>query len=195
MRFGSSRPLGSLAAAIVGLGIWRYQLIAKRRYEIAEQALTVVNAAVIALYRIRRAKADSEAIASLNPEGLNAEPWMATQFALQGSDADFTNLDSASKLIAMHFGDKTAQPFLDLQEIHRDMWAAQRGLYHRRPAQRVYPTPDEKRQLDEWKRALSQQADDDVITQRIDALDRTIKSRFAKHLRPSIWRLFLPSWE
>jgi hypothetical protein len=42
--------LGTILATIIALGMWQYQLITKRRYEVVERALTAVDDAVQALH-------------------------------------------------------------------------------------------------------------------------------------------------
>jgi hypothetical protein len=54
MNFYSIMPaLGTELAAVFGLGMWQYQLIAKRRYEVVEQALVAAGEAVQTLHFIR----------------------------------------------------------------------------------------------------------------------------------------------
>lgn len=62
--------LVSLLTTIVGLGVWRYQLVAKRRYEVVERALIADDEAVGALTYIQEAEngaAKAVAVASDGP--------------------------------------------------------------------------------------------------------------------------------
>jgi len=49
--------LGAVLTTVIGLGMWQYQLITKRRYEVVEHALTIAGEAAQALHYIRQAEA------------------------------------------------------------------------------------------------------------------------------------------
>ena len=187
-------PFGWLLAAVGGLGVWRYQLISKRRYEIAEQALTAGEAAAMGLHYIRQTEADA-----LSPENETAEfrpdLFVLRQGRFQQTETSFSALDQASKAIAMHFGNDGAKPFCELQSVQKSLIAAHLELYRKGPAERLYPTTEQRDRWEQSKRTLSIQGADDPITRRIDDSCALIRHRFGKYLRPPLWRLFLPFWD
>jgi hypothetical protein len=186
--------VGAIVTAVVALGFWQYQLIAKRRYEVVEAALATVGEAAQALHYIRRAEADAKEAAALHPEGLRPYAWLAAHARIQETEAVFRNLGSSSKLVAMHFGDGATTTFTELQNIHREICDAQNSLYFRRPEEKLYPTPEHQANVELWKSTLTASENNDPITQRIDAVERRIKGQFGKYLRPNALRLFIPFW-
>jgi hypothetical protein len=50
------QPAVQIATVLVGLAVWRYQMIGKRRYDVAEEVLVAAHAAVASLHLIRRAR-------------------------------------------------------------------------------------------------------------------------------------------
>ena len=78
-------PLSLIATTIVGLGIWRYQLIAARRYNVVKQALTAADRTVSDRHHIRRARSDADAFAAVNPDSLTNIPWHGSQIRIEGN--------------------------------------------------------------------------------------------------------------
>lgn len=190
--------LGTLVTAaatwIFSLGMWRYQLIAKRRYEVVEQALTIVDSAARNLHFIRRAKSDSEALTLSNPQILKEQPLFATQTRLAGTARSFDDLDNAVKSISLHFGESAAKPLIDLLAIYQNLSAAYMELYHRSAAEKLYSTQGQRDQAMAWKQMLEYQGQDDPLSRQIDQIHTLVRQRFGKHLRPNVWDMFLPFW-
>jgi hypothetical protein len=186
--------LGTALAAVFALGMWQYQLITRRRYEVVEHALTAVGDAVQALHCVRRAEIDAKAEAEQHPDGLRPSPWHATYARIQGADTVFQNLRASTKSIAMHFGDSATAKFKELQAIHDKICAAQIGLYFRRTEEKIFPTPEQNARVEALKLTLSAQDENDPLTQQIDEIERGIQKQFSKYLRPSALRLFIPFW-
>lgn len=185
-------PLSALATVIVGLGIWRYQLIAARRYNVVEQALTAANQAVSDLHYIRRARSDADAFAAMNPDSLRHTPWYESQTRIQGADENFRNLSQAAKAIELHFGQRKSESFDELTKIYNSLITAQGYIYFRWPAAEKVYTKAEKDQIRDYEKILSCQGDGDPITSKIDMIDKNLKRNFWKYIRPNILRLFLP---
>jgi hypothetical protein len=183
-----------IVASFVGLAVWRYQMIGKRRYDVAEEVLDAAHAAVVCLHQIRRARAQADLFASANPDALRADQVMVTHTPLQAASLCFQQLDAKANAITWHFGQKAAQPLIDLQAVYRRLWEAQSGLFYGHPADRRYATADQKHQREEWERALVEQPDDDPLTREIDALGQSVTVYFGKYLRPPIWRVLFPFW-
>lgn len=195
MNFSTFIPyIGTILATVVGLGFWQYQLIAKRRYEVVETALTTVGEAVQALHYIRLAESDAKEAVAFHPEGLHSDAWLAAYTRMQETEAAFRNLGSSTKLVAMHFGDEATATFTKLQNIHRELCDAQNSLYFRRPDEKLYPTPKHQTDVEVWKFTLTASEMVGPITQQIDAVERRIKGQFGKYLCPNALRLFIPFW-
>jgi len=183
----------TLFVGVAGLGLWQYQLIAKRRYEVVEQALTAVGLAVQALHYIRRTKQDVvDPSVQRNPGLPPPDLFLATQGRLQDNSGVFENLDLASRAIEMHFGNDAATLFRRLSSVHTRLWEAQTGFWLRSDAEELYPTDDLAGQRDAWKAYLYAQESGDAVAQEIKAIDTGIKKAFGAYLRPSFWRLFFP---
>lgn len=183
----------TLFVGVAGLGLWQYQLIAKRRYEIVEQALTAVGLAVQALHQIRRTKKDVVDLAvQRNPKLPPPDLWLATHERLQDNAGVFENLDTVGRAIEMHFGKDAATLFRRLSSVHARLWEAQSGYWYRSDAEKVLPTDEQARQRDAWKAYLYAQASGDAVTLEIDIIDAGIKKAFGAYLRPNFWRLFFP---
>jgi len=186
--------IGTAAATVFGLGMWQYQLITKRRYEVVEQALTVVGVAARKLHYIRAADMDAKEQARRQPGFIQSNPWGTTYPRIQETISAFQDLDATGRAIAMHFGESAAAEIKELEGIYGRVCAAQSSLYFMRPAEKRYATPDHTVSVAEWQATLNAQPDGDQISREIDAVDGRIRSRFQRYLRPSIFRLFVPFW-
>jgi len=181
-----------LATTVIGLGIWRYQLIAQRKYQIADEALAAADQAVVDITSIRRAISDARLDVERHPDAIPVQPWAATSARLQEASPHFENFVTAMKSVERHFGKEAAKPFHELKVIYDRICEAQNGLYFRGAPQRMYPTPEDVRQLEDWKRTVEDQGNADPITLKADIAQKAINERFRKHLHPNILRLFLP---
>jgi hypothetical protein len=186
--------IGAVLTTVIALGMWQYQLITKRRYEVVEHALTIAGEAAHALHYIRQAEAGVRALTQMNPQGPHPELWLTSQSRIQESAPTFQELEAVAKSIAMHFGEDAAQSFIALSAFYTKMGEAQTGLYFRSDARNVYPTDEQAEQLDMWKKTLNAQDQDDIMTREINETEKRIKAGFTKYLRPSLWRLFVPFW-
>jgi hypothetical protein len=131
-----------IVASFVGLAVWRYQMIGKRRYDVAEEVLGAAHAAVVSLHQIRRARAQADLSASANPDALRPDQAMVTHTPLQTASFCFQQLDAKANAITWHFGQKAAEPLIDLQAVYRRLWDAQSGLFYGHPADRRYATAE-----------------------------------------------------
>jgi len=134
--------VGFCCATVLGLGIWRYQLIARRKYQVAEQALTVAHQAVADIHAIRRAVSDSHRDEEQYPDAIHVQPWLAINSRVQASSANFENLRTTLRLVTMHFGDSAATPFWNLDNIYNKICTAQMDVYWKSKPEKMYPTPE-----------------------------------------------------
>ncbi|CAK0115264.1 hypothetical protein [Burkholderia pseudomallei] len=186
--------LWALITTAIGLAMWQYQLIAKRRYDVAEHALTVAGKAAQALRHIRQAEASVEMAKRLNPQGPPLELWLARQTRIQESEEVFSELEAVSKLVAMHFGQAAATSFRDLAGVYAVICEAQTSLYYRGDAEKMYPSDEQTQRLAQTNAVLNAQERDDSIAQNIEETENRIDAQFSGYLRPNAWRLFLPFW-
>lgn len=181
----------ALITWVIALGMWQYQLITKRRYEIAEQALSAAGKAVSSLHHIRNAKIDME----IETEELghkSQETWLVTQQRLQDADAIFSHLRTCVQFVEMHFGSEATRQFDELSRVYSDMCIAQKKIHFRSPALKMYPSDDFQSRLQSWKDLLISEAAPDPTFEKINSIHQNIVNRYQKYLRPSLFRLFVP---
>lgn len=186
--------LWALITTAIGLAMWQYQLIAKRRYDVAEHALTVAGKAVQAFHHIRQAEASVEMTKRLSPQGPFPELWLVRQTRIQESAEIFSELEAASKLVAMHFGESATTSFRNLAAFYTAICEAQTDMYFRSNAEKMYPSDEQTQRLAQANAVLSAQERDDTVAQNIEEIENRIDAQFSGYLRPSAWRLFLPFW-
>jgi hypothetical protein len=185
--------LVSLVTTFIGLGIWRYQLVAKRRFEVVERALIGADDAVRALSSIREAESDAAKTATVMPDSPRPAPWMATLQRIQEHAEIFEELRVVARLVSMHFGEAFGRDFLELLRIHDELRDAHAALLYRGYAERLYPSVSYEEGSCTWKSVVSSNGESDrVATQIADIADR-ISERFAKYMRPTLFRYFLPA--
>jgi hypothetical protein len=184
--------LVSLVTTFVGLGIWRYQLIAKRRYEIVERALIAADEAVGALTDIREAENDAAKAAAVMPDSPRYAPWMATNQRIQEHVATFQELRVVARLVTMHFGESFGREFSDLLSVHKEVCDAHAALFHRGYAERLYPTVSYEEGSGAWKAVVSANDESDKVATRVADIEKRISARFVKYMRPSLLSHLLP---
>ena len=184
--------LAWLLTTVVGLGIWRYQLVAKRRYEVVERALIAADDAVGALTYIRAAENDAEKAAAVAPDGLRAPPWMPTYQRIQEHVATFQELRAVARLVTMHFGESFGREFADLIRVHQEICDAHVALLHRGYAERLYPTVSYDEGFGAWKSVVSSNGESDRVASQVADIGERISARFGKYMRPSVLSHFLP---
>jgi len=193
MKFSDLLPyIVSTLTTVIGLGIWRYQLIEKRRYEIAERALIGADEAAQAISYIRQSEVDADEMAKVHPNGLRPEKWLLTLQRIQEHSQTFEELRKITKLITMHFGDAAAQPLLDLMSIHGKICNAHAALFYRGDAENLYPSVTYEQGVEGWKKIVTFQDDGDIVVDEINDLERKLSAYFSKYLQPSVFRIFSP---
>lgn len=185
--------LVSLVTTAIGLSIWRYQLVAKRRYEVIERVLVGADEAVRALHYIREAERDAEKVATLEPNGPRLAPWMSTYQRIQEHPATFDELRAVTRLIKMHFGEAFGREFVDLLQIYKEICDAHAALFHRGYAERLYPSVSFEKGAGAWRSVVSSSGEGDRVANQIADIGTRISSRFAKYMRPTLLHLLLPA--
>jgi len=184
--------LVSLLTTVVGLGIWRYQLVAKRRYEVVERALVAADDAVAALTYIREAENDAAKAAAASPDSPRLSPWMPTYQRIQEHAAPFQELRAVARLVTMHFGEPFGREFSDLLRVHKEVCDAHAALFHRGYAERLYPTVSYEDGFGAWKSLVSSNGESDTVATEVADIGERISARFARYMRPSVLSHFLP---
>jgi hypothetical protein len=184
--------IGTAATSAFALGMWQYQLIAKRRYEVVEQALTAVGEATRKLHYIRAADMDAKEQAKRQPGFIPSSPFGTTYPRIEETASVFHELDAAGRAIAIHFGERAAAGIRELATIYGRVCGAQAAIYFIRPEEKLYPGPGQEALVAEWKTTLNAQPGGDEISREIDAAARQVEAEFKNYLRPGFWRFFIP---
>lgn len=182
----------SLITTVAGLGIWRYQLVAKRRYEVVERALIAADDAIEALTYIREAENDAAKAAMAVPESLRFAPWIPTYQRIQEHGATFHELRAAARLVTMHFGEPFGGEFSELLEVHKQLCDAHAALLHRGYAERLYPSVRYNDGYETWKSVVSANGESDRLAHKIVDIGGRISQRFVRYMRPSVLSHLLP---
>lgn len=184
--------LVSLLTTFIGLGIWRYQLVAKRRYEVVERALIAADEAIGALVYIREAENDMAKAAAMAPGSPRPDPWMPTYQRIQEREDTFQELRAATRLVTMHFGEPSGRDFSDLLQVHKKVCEAHAALFHRGAAEQLYPSASDKENSEAWKGVVISNGENDKVAREVADIEERISARFAKYLRPSLLSHLLP---
>jgi len=177
--------LGLLIPALLGLGLWRVQLIEKRRYEIAEQLVQVVTRVVGALRYVRDPAGQAGEGGTRKPELNETEEQTMARNGLfipierlNKHAQTFRELLDAQVLCEMHFGAEHVKPFERLFAVRREVLFAAMKELHGRPED---ITQDTVYGIGE-----------DKIAEKIDAALDDIKRLAQSRLRPHWITLLLP---
>ncbi|WP_206742294.1 hypothetical protein [Burkholderia gladioli] len=166
--------LVSLLTTVIGLGMWRYQLFAKRRFEVVERALIAADDAVDALTYIREGENDAAKAAAVSPDHTGFSAWMPTYQRIQEHVATFQELRAVARLVRMHFGEPFGSAFVDLLRIHTEICNAHAALFHRGYAERLYPSVSYEEGSAVWKSVVTSSAESDRVADRISDIDKRI---------------------
>ncbi len=186
--------LVSLFTTVVGLVIWRYQLIAARRYEVVERAIIAAEDAASALTEIREAENDMEKDARVMSGSVRLAAWMATYQAIQQHESTFQELRAATRLVTMHLGEAAGSSFSNLLTLHKDVCNASGALLFRGRAERLFPTVSYEQGVVEWKRLVRSTSEGDPVAPQIADNMRKISQLGEQYLRPSIARRRAQMW-
>jgi hypothetical protein len=186
---GALSPIVTVGLAVYALFVWRVQLVGKRRYEIAEEALSCSQAVVYALEDIRNP-------AALDTEGSTREKSKTETedqtFHLNRAfipferrrkyDDQFTDLAKSIVLAQTHYGTELADAMRVLQKAEESVARAARFVY-RVSDPRMEKTKDQVRLIQERQAVIWQtredtpddKSNDDALSRKIDAAMATIE--------------------
>lgn len=180
-------PIGlALLTWLLGLWAWRYQLRAKRRIELAEEALVAFAHAIDAIRTIRspmiwtheqktvRKRADRA-----SDERLEGEVYRVTLWRFQEQHEKFAALRKLQLLCCYHFGKQASRPFAELhKQVHRVAVAANMA------AATAESEPESLGPLrHEIESAIWATGNPDDIGDKVDAAQRALEAILAPYLR------------
>lgn len=190
-------PIGALVAFSLGLTAWRYQLLNKRRYEVAEQVLQAVANAVTALHVARSPLSYVGEGSTRQPEpGESADVkrrrdanYVPIERLNKHSDV-FTELRRAKILAETHFGDGAGKPIVDLFSIRYDIVIHSEELMHAVGDHGSERTEDERKFFVNARRIMFGTERDDTGKE-IEKAFSQIKSTCGAYLRPDLLCMLL----
>ncbi|RVT91460.1 hypothetical protein EOD42_22655 [Rhodovarius crocodyli] len=183
-----------LISGALAVAWWRCQLVAKRRYEVAEQLLIAADAAANGLRNVRQSRADDLDAARIHPNGFSPSPWQTSTNRLQEADELIKKLRQATTLAEFHFGSQLTEALRDLIAIYRTLVDANRQLYFDHPANKMYPDPEHTARRAEWEAAIDALKGDKPDLQ-ITAAMKEATETFGPLLRPALLNYLLPCIE
>lgn len=184
--------LVSLITMFAGLGIWRYQLIAARRYEVIESALIAADDAVEALTQIREAENDMEWHVDWVPGSVPTASWMSTSQRIQQYESTYQDLRASTRLVTLHCGESFGREFSALLYVYERVINAHAALLFPGYAQRLDPTVSYAEGSVEWAGLVRSAGKSDSVAREIAEIKTRISARGKKYMRPSFQNYFLP---
>lgn len=196
-------PLGWIVTTVFGLGLWRYQMIGKRRYEVAEQVLQATGKVVSALRfaRGRVAFAGEGKTRPLEPNETKYETERRNALyvpieRLVKNTSVFDDLAKLVDLCAAHFGEDAAKPLSTLLSVQVQIAQTAYLLIDMTEDHELH-TKEERETMRDLRQKLYDHNDDpeNAITKQIETAHAEIKRVYVPYLRPGWLKLFLPFWD
>lgn len=194
-------PVVTVGLAVFGLFVWYWQLVAKRKFEIAEQAVTVWRQATDALSYVRNpfirgGEGDSvkidEKITGLKREHAQRHAYIYERLG-NISDA-FKEVRVTQILVDLHIDAQAARAFdvlfrvRHLVRIDADMLIDDFEQYF--PTTEAMDEYQERRK--EYRRGISERRDrNDLYSKALDEATEVVESHCKQILRPKTLREFL----
>jgi hypothetical protein len=182
-------PIVTVCLALLALHVWRVQLVAKRRFEIAEAALSESQAAVYALEAIRNIGAfGTEGSMREKEKGETEEDTIRLNTAyvpierINRYDDQFAALWKTIILAELHLGKEVAEAMRVFLGARNKVLIAARQLYRLRHP-KLELTPDRQRRIEQYEAVIWQTRQDDPddplindkLSKEIDAAMATIE--------------------
>ena len=153
-------PALTFVLFVVGLYIWRRQLIAKRRFEIAEQAIAATIGAIEGLSHIRQRMLWAGELAAVEvPKGVTAQD--EKQMREHGvyfararlTEAVFRDLRVAQILAGIHINSETVEAMDEIFKARQEVLRAVNNLYDKGMEEEGL-APEQRRKVREMKVGL-----------------------------------------
>lgn len=174
----------------LGFWAWRYQLRAKRRTELAEEALLAFANAVDAMTSIRAPMSFAGEHSALRKElgepedkKLPGEDYRIILWRLDKRNERFAELRRVQLLCKYHFGEAAHDAFEQLHRARHRVWvAAHMGATTR--GDDWQQTPENIKLRQEWQAAIwAGAAQPDPIADSVNAAQRDLEAILTPHLR------------
>lgn len=187
--FTTLTPYGlALLTWTLGFWAWRYQLRAKRRTELAEEALLAFAHAVDAMSAIRAPISFAGEHAALRKElgepedkKLPGEDYRIILWRLDRRNERFAELRRVQLLCKYHFGDAAHDAFEHLHKARHQVWvAAHMGAT---TPESEFTSPDDWAMRREWRNAMWAGSRPDLIAEKVVAAQRDLEAILTPHLR------------
>jgi len=183
-------PIGlALLTWVLGLWAWRYQLRAKRRTELAEEALLAFAHAVDAVKTIRSPitwSHEQEAVrknaGKAANEKIEGEVYRVTLWRIGEQREKFSALRRLQLLCCYHFGEQASRPFDELHnQVHHVALAANMAAS---TAKDDLGSLVSLRREMKWEEAIwADYGRPDDIADKVDAAQRDLETILMPHLR------------
>jgi len=192
-------PILTVSLAFFAVHMWRVQLVVKRRFEIAEEALQISKQAVYAFSAIRSVGGFSNE-GETRKRGLNETPDESERLdhafvpfeRMNRFNEVFATVTKSAMLVEIHFGTALANHMRDLLDIRSEIALAARGM--ERMSRKDMPSDHDEKRMNKYMAALYEGYGDeteehkDVLTPRIKAAFNAIETECRKHLAiPTFW--------
>jgi hypothetical protein len=183
-----------MGAVLTGLLFWRYQLRAKRRAEVAEEALLAFLRAVDTLETIRNPYVFPEEQQDLRKKvggavgtRLKNEDFSITLWRLGQHRDEFVALRKAQLLCQVHFGQEADDAFKRLGQVRNRIWSA---AFTGTTAREEPMTPEEYDDLRLFKEIIwADYGNPDHVKIEVEAAQARIEAILTPYLRTGMWML------
>jgi hypothetical protein len=205
-------PLLTVALFIVGVVVWRLQLVAKRRFEIAEQSLTAFYRASDGLSRLRTAILSAAELAGVEvPKDWSKEDQDRAReynvYVARSTEAApaFAELRTVQILAEIHIGPDAVHAMNVLFECRRKVFGAVDALHGGRPSNPEGMEPAQRQEHEDFLRSMRRliaehrRTDgapdpDDQLSNRIDGAKALMGSACRPFLEDLPWLKTLSSF-
>lgn len=198
-------PLVTVGVAVLGIRAWYWQLAAKRKFEIAEQAITVFKRATDAISHIRNPMAWSTEQEKVKiPDDVSEEKKkLIRQYGIYGLRAEatqkgFDDVRLTQILAGLHLSKKAGECFEGLFRVRHLTLVAAHMLIEDHDA---YLTPEQAKEQNKRRRGYhsdlyevrtnGKARPDDRLSLVIDEASQALEQECRAHLRPPTFWEFI----
>lgn len=203
----AASPIVTVCLALFALHVWRVQLVMKRRFEVAEEALKVSQEIVYALSEIRglwgptgeggtRKRKPTET----KDESERLDHAFVPFERLSHYDGLFATMSKSVILVEIHLGPELAKQMRNLLGVRMTIWLAARSVA--RLSSKVIPNEEDQRRINEGDAILyeTKTTDDedpsnnDVLSPQIAAYFAAIEAECRRYLSTPRFKDSLDIW-
>lgn len=194
-------PAVTVGLAVFGLFVWHWQMVGKRKFEIAEQAVTVWREAIDALSHVRDpfvrgGEGDSIKLDEkmTGKERANAERVRYIFERLNNTSESFKNVRLTQILVDLHIDRQAARAFDVLFRVRHHIRVDAQMMVD--DFEEYFATPEQQTEYQErrtaYRRTINERRDkNDEYSKVLDEATEVVESRCREILRPKTLREFL----